>query len=152
MSADIREQSAGMMEGEDEADKGRRSIPSLAHALEEARARAKLHYESAALPDADESEPAQDEAHIARPGSLLDFAQPSSGKGLQPGSRAEIARLAVEADVARRSLSGGNARAANDMQESMDEMREAIVECLEAVRECRELVRAMAARRDRNYF
>ncbi|MGC4026502.1 MAG: hypothetical protein QM744_15995 [Mesorhizobium sp.] len=137
-----------MMEGEEEADKASRSIPSLAHALEEARARAKLQYEAVISPDDDESEPAP----IAKHGSLLDFVQPSSDRPLGLESKAQIARMAVEADIARRALSGGTAKAANDMQESMDEMRGALMECLEAVRECRELVRAMAIRRDRNYF
>jgi len=140
-----------MTEDDKEAGTERRSIPTLAHALEEARARAKLHYESAAAPDADDLEPSQD-TPVSRHGSLLDFAQPSSGRPSGSQHKTEIARLAVEADVARRALSGGAARATNEMQQSMDEMREALIECLEAVRECRELVRAMAARRDRNYF
>ncbi|RFC67081.1 hypothetical protein [Mesorhizobium denitrificans] len=140
-----------MMEGEDEAEKATRAIPSLAHALEEARARAKLHYESAILADADEYEPVQDSL-TAKHGSLLDFAQPGSNRPVELESKAQIARMAVEADIARRTLAGGTAKAAYDMQESMDEMRGALLECLEAVRECRELVRAMAIRRDRNYF
>lgn len=139
------------MQGEDESEKASRSIPSLAHALEEARARAKLQYELAILADADEYEPVQD-SPIAKHGSLLDFAQPISDRPAGLESKAQIARMAVEADIARRTLAGGTAKAANDMQESMDEMRGALLECLEAVRECRELVRAMAIRRDRNYF
>lgn len=138
------------MEGEEEVETGRRSIPSLAHALEEARARAKLHHESTILADSEERDLSSDERPIVKHGSLLDFAPPSSEA--RAANRTEIARLAVEADIARRVLAGGTARAANDMQESMDEMRGALAECLEAVRECRELVRAMAIRRDRNYF
>ncbi|MCO5063369.1 MAG: hypothetical protein M9924_03025 [Rhizobiaceae bacterium] len=136
------------MEG-DEADRERRSIPSLAHALEEARARAKFTPRIDAPEEGLETR-ARRPAMRKRSGSLLDFATPSATA--PSDSRIEAARLAVEADAARRALSARDAKASSQMQDSMGEMRAAIEECLVAIRECREMVRALATRRDRNYF
>jgi hypothetical protein len=86
-----------------------------------------------------------------RSGSLLDLAAPSSSAAL-PDRKIEIARLAVEVDAARRALSGKDVKADSAGQESIAEIRAMLEECLVAVHECREMVRALAARRDRNYF
>ena len=138
------------MEGEDKTGTQRQSIPSLAHALEEARSRAKSQHGSSGS-NADETHLHEGNKPPRRSGSLLDLAAPSSSAAL-PDRKIEIARLAVEVDAARRALSGKDVKADSAGQESIAEIRAMLEECLVAVHECREMVRALAARRDRNYF
>lgn len=144
-----------MVEGEDEAEKGLRSIPSLAHALEEARARVTSRAQVEAPLRATDAEPlGEPTVSAARPrsGSLLNLARSSVGNAQHPADRTELARLAAEANAARRGLAGAGQKVSGEVRESMDEIRAMLDECLIAVRECREMVRALATRRDRNYF
>jgi hypothetical protein len=136
-------------------NKERRTIPSLAHALEEARARAILKRTSERTTAVEAEKPLRQAKGSLQPGSLLDLVQVIQGAEDTSESRSELARLALEANAARRALANGGsreAREANSVQESIDEMRATLGECLEAVRECREMMRTLAARRDRNYF
>lgn len=136
------------MHGDDDTGSGRRPIPSLAHALEEARARVRLSQPPDKPVAATAGGPVATGG--ARSGSLLDLAAPAGPS--RPADRIGIARLAVEADAARRALAGRDARPADGMEQDVAEMRVLLDECLVAVRDCREMVRTLVTRRDRNYF
>lgn len=134
----------------DDEDGARRNIPSLAHALEEARARAKSHRDSPPQ-DGDETR-SRAKFHAQPSGSLLDLMMVATPTQNREVNKSEQARLAIEANAARRTASAKDTQQANVMQEGIDDIRALVGECLIEIRECREMVRTLAARRDRNYF
>ncbi|MBX3598639.1 MAG: hypothetical protein KF874_13800 [Rhizobiaceae bacterium] len=119
-------------------------MPSLAHALEEARAA--LNQERRRVEAAEPDNRLSKRAYK----SLLDVPVKMTGAPTVM-DKSEMLQMALEANAARRQLAGGPARGDN-IEGRIEEIKTALDECLHMMRECRDLMRAMASRRDRNYF